>query len=116
MSRILKRLLFCLAWFYRTPASESASGVAHKIVLLICIDDLRPVMGCYGAAAKNPNIDKLAKSAEPCGRRKFSSVGCQASFNSQADHHGKVLLLGERLFSILRGETTAIDDDAVLFF
>lgn len=29
-------------------------------VLFICIDDLRPVLGCYGGAAKTPNIDQLA--------------------------------------------------------
>jgi iduronate 2-sulfatase len=30
-------------------------------VLLICVDDLKPVIGCYGdAQAKTPNIDRLA--------------------------------------------------------
>lgn len=32
-------------------------------VLLICIDDLRPVMGCYDGAAKTTNIDKFALSS-----------------------------------------------------
>ncbi|MDE0938236.1 MAG: sulfatase-like hydrolase/transferase, partial [Mariniblastus sp.] len=45
------------------PPSESAKAVEHKNVLLICIDDLRPVMGCYGGAAKTPNLDKLAENA-----------------------------------------------------
>ena len=31
-------------------------------VLLICIDDLKPAIGCFGdAAAKTPHIDALAK-------------------------------------------------------
>ena len=34
-----------------------------KNVLLLCIDDIRPVMGCYGGAAKTPHMDKLAESA-----------------------------------------------------
>ncbi len=34
-----------------------------KNILLICIDDLRPVMGCYDGAAKTPHMDKLADSA-----------------------------------------------------
>jgi iduronate 2-sulfatase len=29
-------------------------------VLLICIDDLKPIAGCYGGTAKTPNIDRLA--------------------------------------------------------
>lgn len=32
-------------------------------VLLICVDDLRPVMGCYGGRAITPNIDRFAKTA-----------------------------------------------------
>jgi iduronate 2-sulfatase len=63
MSPMLKRLVFCLTIFCLTPLSEPADGVGHRNVLLICIDDLRPVMGCYGGSAKTPNIDKLAESA-----------------------------------------------------
>tara|TARA_R110002049_G_scaffold2750_2_gene21481 strand:- start:270140 stop:271633 length:1494 start_codon:yes stop_codon:yes gene_type:complete len=36
---------------------------SRKNVLLICIDDLRPVMGCYGGQAITPNIDRFAKTA-----------------------------------------------------
>jgi iduronate 2-sulfatase len=32
-------------------------------VLLICVDDLKPALGCYGdPLAKSPNIDRLAAS------------------------------------------------------
>ncbi|MEN8713524.1 MAG: sulfatase [Verrucomicrobiales bacterium] len=41
----------------------SASGAEPKNVLLICVDDLRPVMGCYGGAAKTPHLDALAEQA-----------------------------------------------------
>ena len=95
----------------------TVSAMERPNILLVHMEDMGVQIPAYGDhTVATPNIDKLAKSAEPSGPRKFSSVGCQASFNSQADHHGKVLLLGEQLFSILRGETTAIDDDAVLFF
>jgi iduronate 2-sulfatase len=93
MSRMLRRLCFVedieavvaafartrtLSHNARTLASEAtvliaclcltllpaiATAAQHKNVLLLCVDDLRPVMGCYGGAAKTPNIDKLAKSA-----------------------------------------------------
>ncbi len=40
--------------------SPPSSG-KQKNVLLICVDDLKPVLGCYGdKIAKTPNIDKLA--------------------------------------------------------
>lgn len=54
MNRLL--ILFSLALV-------SASVAEKKNVLLLCIDDLRPVMGCYGGAAKTPHMDKLAESA-----------------------------------------------------
>ena len=41
----------------------SASGAEPKNVLIICVDDLRPVMGCYGGAAKTPHLDALAEQA-----------------------------------------------------
>ena len=41
-----------------SPASEPAR---RPNVLLICVDDLKPVLGCYGdKIAKTPNIDRLA--------------------------------------------------------
>ena len=63
MRWMLRRLVLCLAFFCLTVQSESAMAAAHKNVLLICIDDLRPVMGCYGGLAKTPNFDQFAKSA-----------------------------------------------------
>ena len=41
----------------------NASADQPKSVLLLCVDDLRPVMGCYGGAAKTPNLDRLAGQA-----------------------------------------------------
>ena len=36
------------------------TGAAKPNVLLICVDDLKPIAGCYGGTAKTPNIDRLA--------------------------------------------------------
>lgn len=41
----------------------SAASAAPPNVLLICIDDLRPVLNSYGGAAITPNLDRFAKSA-----------------------------------------------------
>ena len=56
-------------------------------VLLICVDDLRPELGCMGAGyARTPNIDKLAESA-----RLFTS------------HYVQVPTCGASRFALLTG-------------
>jgi arylsulfatase A-like enzyme len=45
-------------------AQETGGDRNRFNVLLICVDDLRPELGCYGATyAPTPNIDRLASSA-----------------------------------------------------
>lgn len=47
--------VFCAAFLSIEPAS------ARPDILMIAIDDLRPMLGCYGdPRAKTPNIDRLA--------------------------------------------------------
>ena len=49
-------LALCIPWLAQAEKPN---------VLLILVDDLKPVMGCYGdAAAKTPHMDALA--AWPC--------------------------------------------------
>ena len=43
--------------------SLASAKQVHKNVLLICIDDLRPVMGCYDGAAKSPRMDAFGEQA-----------------------------------------------------
>ena len=39
----------------------AAAPPSRPNVLLICVDDLKPLLGCYGnSAVKSPNIDRLA--------------------------------------------------------
>jgi iduronate 2-sulfatase len=49
-------------------------------VLLICVDDLRPELGCYGKSfAKTPNIDRLASRGVLFKRHYVSVPTCGAS-------------------------------------
>ncbi|MDG2223187.1 MAG: sulfatase-like hydrolase/transferase, partial [Rubripirellula sp.] len=54
-------ILFAFAATCLTGPSAIASD--HPNVLLILVDDLKPVLGCYGdPIAKTPNLDRLAES------------------------------------------------------
>ncbi len=73
--------------------SPLAAQEARRNVLLICIDDLKPVLGCYGdPLAKTPNLDKLAVRGMRFDRAYCNQAVCAASRNS--------LLLGSRSTSI----------------
>ncbi len=52
----MKRLLFSALLALVFQHAEAAK----TNVLLICVDDLKPIVGCYGGTAKTPNIDRLA--------------------------------------------------------
>lgn len=57
------RILFPCVMFLALFASpvRSAETKARPNVLLICVDDLKPLLGCYGdKLAKTPSIDRLA--------------------------------------------------------
>lgn len=52
-------------------------------VLLICVDDLKPLLGCYGDAfAKTPNIDRLAKRGVQFDAAYCNQAVCSPSRNS----------------------------------
>lgn len=44
-------------------AATAAAAREKPNILLICIDDLRPVMGCYGGKVRTPSIDRFAETA-----------------------------------------------------
>lgn len=55
----------------------------RRNVLLICIDDLKPVLGCYGdKLVKSPNIDRLAARGVLFERAYCNQAVCAPSRNS----------------------------------
>jgi len=56
-----------------------AQAADRPNVLLICIDDLRPVLGCYGGAAKTPNLDRFAETAVTFQRHYVQFPSCGPS-------------------------------------
>lgn len=61
------------------PMVGFAANAPKRNILLLCVDDLRPVMGCYGGAAKTPNMDRLAKSASVFTRQYIQWPVCGPS-------------------------------------
>jgi iduronate 2-sulfatase len=73
-------------------ASE-ASAAAKPNVLLLCVDDLKPVLGCYGETfAKTPNLDRLAARG-----MRFDLAYCNQSVCAPSRNN---LLLGSRSTSL----------------
>ncbi len=46
----------------QVPSSGVAKEPSHRNVLLLAVDDLRPVMNCYGGPAITPNLDRFAET------------------------------------------------------
>jgi len=69
--------VFCWSW----PVYVHAA--ARPNVLLICVDDLKPVLGCYGdKRVKSPNIDRLAKRGVLFERAYCNQAVCAPSRNA----------------------------------
>lgn len=60
--------------------TESLSAADRPDILLIAVDDLRPMLGCYGdARIRTPNIDRLAKRAVVFDRAYCQYAKCGTS-------------------------------------
>ncbi len=75
--------LFCQAGS-AVAVDDSAGAVGsakgHPNVLLICVDDLRPELACYGKSyIASPNIDRLASQGRIFGRHYVQAPTCGAS-------------------------------------
>ncbi|MFK7743105.1 MAG: sulfatase [Planctomycetota bacterium] len=73
-------VLLCFAAGCSVPSDPPAPPAARPNVLFLAIDDLRPELGCYGAAhARTPAIDGLAKSGVLFERAYCQSAVCNPS-------------------------------------
>eukprot|EP01036_Dinobryon_divergens_P031884 gene31884-41370_t len=62
---------------------SAADPAPRPNVLLICVDDLKPVLGAYGdTAAKTPNLDRLAARATRFDRAYCNQAVCSPSRNA----------------------------------
>lgn len=53
---LLSLALLCIAW-----TATSFGAASRPNILFICVDDLKPLLGCYGTPlVKSPNVDRLA--------------------------------------------------------
>lgn len=69
-------ILSCLPVVYATAAEKPN-------VLLICVDDLKPVLGCYGdAMSKTPHLDALAARSLRLDRAYCNQAVCSPSRNA----------------------------------
>lgn len=81
----------CLISFVSLASSVAAAERPN--VLLICIDDLKPALGCYGdTLVKSPNIDRLAARGVLFERAYCNQAVCSPSRNA--------LLVGRRSQSL----------------
>ena len=64
-------------------SGAAAEPAARPNVLLICVDDLKPALGCYGEVhARTPNIDRLAARGTVFTRAYVQQAVCAPSRNS----------------------------------
>lgn len=76
---LLKTISLVVIWLAVGLSVEAS----QPNVLLICVDDLKPVLGCYGnKAVKSPNIDRLAKRGVLFERAYCNQAVCAPSRNA----------------------------------
>ena len=78
LMKILVRICVVLALSCISSLSHAADG--RQNVLLLCVDDLRPELGCYGVDyIQSPNIDRLAEGGRLFRRHYVQAPTCGAS-------------------------------------
>jgi iduronate 2-sulfatase len=76
-------ILFLHQAYAIEPATQTKSVAAKPNVLLICVDDLKPAIGCFGdERAITPNIDRLANRGLRLDRAYCNQAVCSPSRNA----------------------------------
>lgn len=76
-------LVLCLCGDVRSGEPGERAVVSRPNVLLICVDDLKPQLGCYGdVLAKTPNLDRLASGGVRFERAFCNQAVCSPSRNA----------------------------------
>lgn len=107
MKYVFYTLALCACAFTSLQADADRPNV-----LLICVDDLKPNIGCYGdALAKTPNLDRLAARGMRFDLAYCNQAVCAPSRNN--------LLLGSRstslgIYSLSENFRTAVPDAVTL--
>ena len=79
--RIITSIL--LLAFLSSIVGVPAFAADRPNVLLICVDDLKPLLGCYGdTTVKSPNIDRLAARGMRFDRAYCNQAVCAPSRNA----------------------------------
>ena len=66
-----------------TQGAERSAGKPRPNVLFICVDDLKPLLGCYGEKrVQTPNIDRLAARSVLFERAYCNQAVCAPSRNA----------------------------------
>lgn len=72
-----------MAICFTLAADVVAAGVTKPNVLLICVDDLKPLLGCYGdQRIQSPNLDRLAARGLLFERAYCNQAVCAPSRNT----------------------------------
>ena len=78
------RFAFCFFMLIHPAVMQAdGRGSPRPNVLLICVDDLKPTLGCYGdRLARSPNIDRLAARGMLFNRAYCNQAVCSPSRNA----------------------------------
>jgi iduronate 2-sulfatase len=76
-------MMICVVGCFLVGEEHRDTPASRPNVLLICVDDLKPALGCYGdSKAKSPNIDRLAAGGMLFRNAYCNQAVCAPSRNS----------------------------------